>query len=1143
MNIVGTAGSDILNGTEGDDRINGEGGRDTLNGLGGDDTLDGGSDDDVLDGGSGSDTLIGGTGNDVLIDYFGGRNSLSGNDGDDRLSIALFEKGNDASPITSELIMTGGAGRDVITLGGLNRPTFGTHDISFAINGGDGNDTIDVVAVGNGTIDAGTGSNRIMLRSGGQGSVSILLDAAFGSDLITIQPDAGSIKISGFQVGEAGDRLDLSAISGALSIVQVGDATEVRAQGSTIAVLQAVVAAELSLFNLGFSSGVYAPTGQRLAGSTGNDVLIGWDGVDVLTGGAGNDYLLGAGGSDDLSGGDGADRLNGGSGDDILDGGLGYDRLEGGAGNDTYIIADRFNEGAPDNIVEKSGGGTDTVRSYLETYTLANEVENLILLEGAVSGFGNYSANRITGNDSSNTISGGLGNDILIGNGGSDLLLGGAGNDILRGGLDNDRMEGGAGDDDYYVEDAGDVVIEDTSVAGGTRDRIISLVDYILSDEVGVETLTLANNVASALNLTGNAYANTLNGNELANILSGGGGDDRLDGGLGNDTLIGGDGSDYLDGDLGNDRMEGGAGDDVYIVNSNGDVVVELPNEGFDTIRSSIGIGTMASGIERLILTGTQNIGATGNADSNVIIGNIGSNRLSGGAGDDQIAPGGGNNIVDGGVGLDTLVLTGVRSSYTVIENEQAVYLVGEEGAHRVSNIEQVRFADGSIIAWPDVVKNMAAFDGLRYIAGYSDLRAAFGINAAAGTQHFVASGFGEGRDAMRFDPFAYVASYADLRITLGANARAASEHFILTGAQEGRATSFDAASYIASYSDLIAAFSTEYEAGARHYIMAGAIEGRTPTFNAVRYLASYGDLIETFGSDSSAATSHYILSGFGEGRQATFDGALYVASNMREIGSLGLDADAAARHYVTTGYGRGLSTASFDAARYAASYQDLALAFGSDLTAATRHYVTTGFNEGRLINFDALDYVATYVDLAKAFGTDTNAATQHYLRVGAQEGRQSGGFDEVAYLLSNEDLGRAGLDARGALVHWVVAGVNEGRSGDAPFGREQVSHQLAANGRATFGKIDQGGDLDWFQFTANGGDTVQLRFESNTLTGRLDLYDRFGRLIESDVGVSDGELSFEFQAQSSGAYYLVVSAGPDAQSGGYSVAYEIPLV
>eukprot|EP01036_Dinobryon_divergens_P061756 gene61756-biopygen18830 len=139
-------------------------------------------------------------------------------------------------------------------------------------------------------------------------------------------------------------------------------------------------------------------------------------------------------------------------------------------------------------------------------------------------------------------------------------------------------MEGRTGDDTYVVDNAGDIVRE---VAGGGYDVVKSSVSYVLGDEV--EDLTLTG--AAAINGTGNANANRLTGNAGNNVLDGG---------------------------AGTDVMRGGAGNDTYIVDDVSDTIVELDNEGTDSVKASVSY-TLAAGLENLTLTGTQDAGGTGN--------------------------------------------------------------------------------------------------------------------------------------------------------------------------------------------------------------------------------------------------------------------------------------------------------------------------------------------------------------------------------------------------------------------------------------------------------------------------------------------------------------------------------------------------
>jgi Ca2+-binding RTX toxin-like protein len=214
-----------------------------------------------------------------------------------------------------------------------------------------------------------------------------------------------------------------------------------------------------------------------------------------------------------LTGNAGSNRLHGYAGADWIDGGAGADTMYGETGNDTFVVDD-----AGDVVIENFNEGTDTVRASIN-YTLGANLENLTLTgTNTINGFGNASANVLTGNDERNR---------LEGNGGADTL---------NGGLGVDEMIGGTGDDTYYVDNAWDVV---TETAGQGSDRVIARASYSLTSGTSVEVLQAETGArAPTINLTGNELGNTLLGNDRANILDGGAGADWLTGGASNDTFV-----------------------------------------------------------------------------------------------------------------------------------------------------------------------------------------------------------------------------------------------------------------------------------------------------------------------------------------------------------------------------------------------------------------------------------------------------------------------------------------------------------------------------------------------------------------------------------------------------------------------------
>jgi serralysin len=243
--------------------------------------------------------------------------------------------------------------------------------------------------------------------------------------------------------------------------------------------------------------------------------------IENAVGGGGNDTITGNDVGNRLDGGAGDDKIEGRGGNDTIIGGLGADIMIGGIGDDLYYV-----DNAGDQVTELAGEGTDTVSSAI-SYTLTDNVENLTLTGAALNGTGNALANTIIGNELGNTLNGGDGDDTLEGLGG---------NDVLNGGLGADTMKGGTGNDLYFVDNAGDKVIE---LGGEGVDTVSSSISYTLTENVEHLILT-----GTAANGTGNGFDNTLTGNALSN---------HLNGGAGNDRLIGGDGVDFLTGGTGND--------------------------------------------------------------------------------------------------------------------------------------------------------------------------------------------------------------------------------------------------------------------------------------------------------------------------------------------------------------------------------------------------------------------------------------------------------------------------------------------------------------------------------------------------------------------------------------------------------------
>jgi len=271
---------------------------------------------------------------------------------------------------------------------------------------------------------------------------------------------------------------------------------------------------------------------DTLFGRGGNDTLDGGTGDDAMTGGTGNDIYFVDTTGDSITeiGGEGTDEvrtalaaytlaaalenltglgnvnqtLNGNSSDNVIDGGLGADAMTGGAGNDTYVV-----DNVGDSVAENAGEGTDEIRTSLGTYSLAALV-NLENLTGT-----NAAGQTLTGNGSANVVTGAGGNDVIDGGTGADTMRGNGGNDL------------------YFVENAGDSVIE--NAAEGTDEVRTGLAVYILT--ANVENLTATSNVNH--DFRGNSGDNVIisgSGNDLLRMYDGG--NDVVLSGAGNDNIF-----------------------------------------------------------------------------------------------------------------------------------------------------------------------------------------------------------------------------------------------------------------------------------------------------------------------------------------------------------------------------------------------------------------------------------------------------------------------------------------------------------------------------------------------------------------------------------------------------------------------------
>lgn len=435
---------------------------------------------------------------------------------------------------------------------------------------------------------------------------------------------------------------------------------------------------------------------------------------DVIDAGSGDDYVDGHAGNDIINAGTGNDTIDwnefstdlGGNpiadgGNDVIDGGGDFDTANFSYGDLPNIITVQ-NGGAGGAIFNKQSGDNVTVRNveqlnFLDTtgsirMTFEDltgtsiDTSRISLKLGAFDDLLDASLFNGTvefdGGDGKDSANGGAGDDTLIGGDDDDTLSGADGDDYLHGGAGGDAMNGGEG-------------LDTVDYTGSSARVFVHLnLGFGSGGDADGDTLTEIENVI------GTDQNDILIGNDIANVLVGDKGDDQIHG-------AGGD--DILDGGADADNMDGGDGNDTFIVDNIGDRVVENAGQGDDLIKTSVSFD-MSDFVERLIMTGTEDIQSTGNALANHMTGNGGNNYLIGGAGTDLMTGGAGDDtysvdnlldqIVESAGGGNDAVYTSVDLQLsgnveTLILTENAVQGFGDDTNNQIFGSDKINVLFG----------------------------------------------------------------------------------------------------------------------------------------------------------------------------------------------------------------------------------------------------------------------------------------------------------------------------------------------------------------------------------------------------------------------------------------------------------------
>ncbi|HEY0013014.1 MAG TPA: M10 family metallopeptidase C-terminal domain-containing protein, partial [Allosphingosinicella sp.] len=594
--------------------------------------------------------LEGGEGNDILRDP-AGSGSMDGQGGDDRLYLS-----GSSGPFSHTNSLSGGAGDDEIRVD-LQRQS------TLTISAGDGADLVELSALtASSTVSVQLGAGRDVLRLG---NATALYQLA-------------AVAVDDFAGGVDGDRIDISTFlaarltgrdpttnpfdtkhlvlvqSGADALLQIdfdggGD------QLQTLIAFRNIDAATLGFANLGYAPPQSVPT-------AGNDRLTGTAGADI--------FRLEAGGDDSVDARGGNDTFYFGQAFTLAD------RADGGEGTDELVLQG-------DYATSTSLGGA----SGIELLTLLSANATRFGTAVALARYTLFSSDAVVGPAGLIVDASGLGESETLSFDGSAetdgrfTLTGGAGADTLRGGALDDRIDGGAGadlmnggarNDIYFVDHAGDTIVD----ASGYDEVRTTLAAYSLLS-TPIESLT-------GLLDTGQS-------------LTGGGGVNFVTGGAGNDVIDGGEDGDFL---------RGGKGDDLYLGVTSLDSVEELAGEGTDEVRSSASFASIQ------LYAHVENLTATGLEQA--LIGNIGANILKGTTGNDSL---------NGLEGADTMIGGAGDDRYQVDEEGDAVVEAADGGFDTIYTAR----AAYSLAGLPNVEMIIGMSAAGQALTGHDGFNALFG--------------------------------------------------------------------------------------------------------------------------------------------------------------------------------------------------------------------------------------------------------------------------------------------------------------------------------------------------------------------------------------------------------------------------------
>jgi Ca2+-binding RTX toxin-like protein len=710
--LVGSNGSDSITAGFGDTSIVGVSGNNTLTGGAGSDSIQGGSGTDMIEGGSGTTQIVGGTGSETYVFNLG--------DGSDTIRENVTSTGNDvlrlgAGIMASNLSFIYDSSSNIVQIGfgsmSASTITFANfvatqanqHQLTklvfadgtslsqlqmiqqaVAINGTTGNDSLTGTSgmnyfegKGGNDVEVGNGGNDTFVFNAGYGHLAInesyatgqqpvlQLGAGITASALRVTTDGTSVLLTD---GTSGDQVTVdnmwSTSANGIASVQLAD-------GTTLTLSQLIQ--------------------MEMTGTTGTDSLYGTAGANLLDGKGGNDSVIGGGGSDTFV-------FNSGYGHLEINEVFTSDQtpvLQLGAGLTTAALHVTTNG---TNLVLTDSVSGDQVTLDKMWSTSGDGVATVKLSNGSTLTRAQLIQMEMIGTTGNDTITGTSGADLIDGKGGSDSVTGAGGSDtfVFNSGYGHLEIN------EVYISGQTPVLQLGTGITASalhvtTDGYSLFLADGISGDQIILDYANSSNGI-SGVQTVAFADGTTLTAAQLVQMAN------DITGTTGNDTLSGTSGADQIDGKGGNDLVLGYGGSDTFVFNAGyGQLAIDESYTSGQQPVLQLGAGITASALQattdgyNLLLTD----GITGDkvnlesmwenaaygvaevqlADGTTLtrnqllqlgtttVGTTGNDTMYGTAGAELFDGKGGNDYVNGGGGSDTFVFNSGYGKLTINEN------------------------------------------------------------------------------------------------------------------------------------------------------------------------------------------------------------------------------------------------------------------------------------------------------------------------------------------------------------------------------------------------------------------------------------------------------------------------------------------